>query len=200
MAAAARAAGLAGAVARVSAVAGKAEVLTLIGWLFVGLAAFIFLGSLGGFVNPAWMADKKTGAVVPRWKWFFAAWFGPVVPAAIGITMLIMSSDGSNRLTPEESAEARLALRPEMIVVSKEGYACSSRGALDQSVRHAVAGEKTKFSAMFKDSTCVAYPAGVSFKVLSADKDAAEIVNAKNVDASVGMWTLSTALEHRSGD
>ncbi|SOD25237.1 hypothetical protein SAMN05518800_1808 [Variovorax sp. YR752] len=64
--------------------------LTFLGWAFLAFALFLFVVCIVGFVNPQWLADKKTGNVPSRGLLLLAAWLGPVIPAAAGGTILIL--------------------------------------------------------------------------------------------------------------
>lgn len=64
--------------------------LIILGWTLLVVAALLFVVCVAGFVNPAWLADKKTGKVPSRGMLLLSAWLGPVIPAAAGGTILIL--------------------------------------------------------------------------------------------------------------
>lgn len=66
--------------------------LTFLGWALIAFAAILFVVLLAGFVNPVWLADKKSGKVPSRWMLLLAAWISPSVIAAVGGTILFMQS------------------------------------------------------------------------------------------------------------
>ena len=80
-----------------------------------------------------------------------------------------------------------------IIVAAGPAYACLTRDLLDQSVAHAIAGEKTKFAALLTSGLCVNIPLDQRYKVLSTARDAIEITHVSNAAASRGLWALSTA-------
>lgn len=74
-------------------------------------------------------------------------------------------------------------------------FACLSDELLTQSLKHSIYGEKTKFKAMFTQRDCIVLPEDPSarFKILSVGRHIVEFTNAKNQNASKGLWANKEA-------
>lgn len=100
--------------------------MVYVGWAVLALAALMFLTGCAGFINPKLLPDHKTGEVHSRSKWFLLAWFGPVLPLVIGITLLVSSNDDE----PASAANPAVASVP--VVASSPVAASAAAKAADR--------------------------------------------------------------------
>lgn len=61
---------------------------TVIGWIFVAISVIVWGMAIAGFFYPPLLKDPKTGVAPSRLSLFFVAWLGPLIPGAIGMTLL----------------------------------------------------------------------------------------------------------------
>lgn len=113
---------------------------------------------------------------------------------ATAITVAALGGCGDE---PKSEAQAKPALKPEMIVRPVKGQflaACQSEAMLKEALAHSVKQEKTKFEAMFRDMDCIQIPDDGRYKVLSVGHNVIEFTAATSAD-SKGMWTVAEAMQ-----
>jgi len=160
---------------------------SLIGWICAAVAVLIFVMCVVGFVSPRALKDPKTGAVPKRWHMFLGAWLGPVLPGAVALMLLWFNADEA-----VHAGAPALRIEPEMLVkvARHPNFGCVSEALYRNAVAHTVAGEKSKFSAMFDRGDCIVLPKSesASFKVLAVHGTVLEFTNSTNTKASQGLW------------
>ena len=114
----------------------------------------------------------------------------PVWPVLLcSAAMLLASCSERAAAGAPPKGPSRPVAAEDTVHIKSGSFACISKETLERAVAHAVAGEKSKFEAMFRSIDCIAIPTEIAYKVLHVEGSVLEIVGADSA-ASNGIWTF----------
>lgn len=125
--------------------------MAIVAWALIAVAALMFITGTVGFIKPSALA--RPGKETPsRLTFLMSAWLGPVIPAAIGMVMLMPSSG------------------PETIMLTKSDLKDPWPLSVDQVQLHCVEG-----SMLVLESNGKRYALNGSARSAAAKRDWAEV-------------------------